>query len=57
MTGTQGLVEGRPARVRSVGYVALSHEVDSDLDTSAKVSYGVLESDVVTGQNDRLTIL
>ena len=40
-----------------VGYVNVSHEMDSNLNISPKMSYGMLEYDVVMLQNYMLTIL
>ena len=39
------------------GYVNVSHEMDGHLNISPKMSYGVLECDVVISQNDMLMIL
>ena len=39
------------------GYVNVSHEMDSNLNISPKMSYGVLECDMVMWQNYMLMIL
>ena len=39
------------------GYVNVSHEVDSNLNTSPKMSHGVLECDIVMLENYMLMIL
>ena len=39
------------------GYVDVSHEMDSNLNISPKMSYGVLECDIVMLQNYMLMIL
>ena len=41
----QGPAEVTPAWVWLVGYVNVSHEMDSNLNISPKMSYGVLEYD------------
>ena len=41
----------------SVGYVNPSHEMDSNLNMPPTMSWGVLECDIVSLQNDMLMIL
>ena len=53
----QGLAEVMPAWVWLVGYVNVSHEIDNNLNISPKMSYGVLECDIVMLQNYMLMIL
>ena len=53
----QGLGEVRLALAWLVGYVNVSHEMDCNLNVSLKMSYGVLECDVVMLQNHMLMVL
>ena len=53
----QGLAEVIPDWVWLVGYVNVSHKMDSNLNISPKMSYGVLECDIVTLKSYMLMIL
>ena len=52
----KGQGEVPPAGVWLVGYVSVSHEMDSNLSISLKMSYGVLECDIVMSQHHMLMI-
>ena len=52
----EGPAEVMPAQVWLVGYMNVLHEMDSNLNISPKMSYGVLECDIML-QNYMLMVL
>ena len=57
MIKLQGPAEERLAWVWLVGWVKVSRELDSNVNISPKMAYGVLECDIVMLQNYMLMIL
>ena len=53
----RGATEVTPLSVIECDHVTVSHEMDSNLNVSPKMSYGVLGCDIVTLQNYMLMIL